>query len=214
MEEERKNRRFKLRFMTPILLGACLVAGYYAGKHNTNTANNSNTILYNEYLSEYITDKSDLSKEVNDLLKQKKELQKSSVETADEYNVNELLFAEISHNDKKDICILCPASSGKPGWYYELDEKFEADYSSVYRQNLSTESIALYMFNDKGDRMMLGNTYISFSSPLISYLSKKELEIVAKNNGKVSYEFLKDFLEDTRNSYNIEKEAILRLYSN
>lgn len=151
--------------------------GFALGKFSSKN-NNSN----DEYLQEYIAECSTLEQEIEELLRQKEELQKSET-----FDVSDLIVIERTMTDgKSNLFILYPKDNSI---YYEYHNSFKAwcklhDHTEEHVHGFCSE-------------------YVHFSDgePLFDYLTDDEIEKITRNCGKVTTLDLDKILIRMRNDY-------------
>lgn len=177
MKKIKVNEKLMSRIVSGGLSLVLVASGFALGKFSSKN-NNSN----DEYLQEYIAERSTLEQEIEELLRQKEELQKSET-----FDVSDLIVIEHTMTDgKSNLFILYPKNNSI---YYEYHNSFKA----------------FYKLHDYTEEHVHGfcSEYVHFSDgePLFDYLTDDEIEKITKNGGKITTLDLDKILIRMRNDY-------------
>ncbi len=143
---------------------------------------NKNEEIVNEHLDDYIAKRDSLEQEINDLLKQKKQLQ--NVQT---FDMADLIVMENTNvNNESDLYILCTTHIG--GIYDEYHDDFTAWYRMHPDSDKHSEICANYIHFDE-------------CQPLFNYLTDEEIKTLTINGGKVTTLELDQILVRIRSEY-------------
>lgn len=187
-----KNIKINEKLMTRIVSGGLsivLVAtGFYIGKldsKNQNSNVNADKIA-NEYLEDYIAERSKLEDEIENLLKQKEMLKQSKT-----FDVKDLVVMKhTKYDNQTDLYIVYPSpGSGK---YSEYHDDFQAwynlhEYTEEHVQSFCSEYVHFYE-----------------GRPLFDYLTPEEIEKVENNGGKITTVELDQILQRIREESKIK----------
>lgn len=189
MKNIKKNEKLVTRIVSGGLSLVLVASGFALGKldsknNNSSKDNNASSDEFvNEYLEDYITKRSTLEQEIENLLKQKEELQDSKT-----FDIEDLIVIEHTKADgQSNLFILY--SSGIDGIYHEYHKNF----SAWYRLHDDTEE-HVYDFCPE---------YVHFNEgePLFNYLTDEEIEKITSNGGKTTILDLDQILNRMRNEY-------------
>ena len=187
-----KNMKINEKLMTRIVSGGLsivLVAtGFVIGKldsKNQNSNVNAEKIV-NEYLEEYIAERSSLEEEIEKLLKQKEMLKQSKT-----FDVQDLVVMKhTKYDNQTDLYIVYPSPGS--GIYSE----YHGDFQAWYNLHEHTEEHVHDFCSD----------YVHFyeGRPLFDYLTQEEIEKVENNGGKITTVELDRILQRIREESKIK----------
>ena len=181
------NIKFNKKLINKIIAGGLsltLIAGgvgYTLGRSSSKNSNSKNNNINNEkvinkYLKEYTTKRSKLEQEIEELSKQKKELENSET-----FDLDDLIVTELTFNNKSNLFILYTFSS-------PIYQEYNNEFSAWFDKKEDTAPFPEYAHFDKGE-------------PLASYLTEDELDEIGRNNGKVTTQELDKILKNIRKDY-------------
>lgn len=182
------NIKFNKKLMNKIIAGGLsltLIAGgvgYTLGRSiskNSNSKNNNinNEKVINKYLKEYTTKRSKLEQEIEELSKQKEELENSET-----FNLYDLIVTELTFNNKSNLFIL------KRSFSNDIYNEYHNEFSAWFDKEEDTAPFPEFAHFDKGE-------------PLASYLTEDELDEIGRNNGEITTQELDKILKNIRKDY-------------
>lgn len=165
-----KNLKFNEKLKNRIAIGGLsfilATSGFVLGKTTSETSHNE---IVDEHLEDYINKRSQLEKEIDELLKEKEKLQNHKT-----FNIDDLIVIEhVTANEQPNLYILYTSPLDN-GIYYEFHDVFKA----WYRMHEDTQE-HVYDFCSQ---------YVHFNEgqPLFNYLTDEEIEKIISNNGKIT----------------------------
>lgn len=182
------NIKFNKKLMNKIIAGGLsltLIAGgvgYTLGRSSSKNSNSKNNNINNEkvidkYLKEYTTKRSKLEQEIEELSKQKKELENSET-----FNLYDLIVTELTFNNKSNFFIL------KRSFSNDIYNEYHNEFSAWFDKKEDTAPFPEFAHFDKGE-------------PLASYLTEDELDEIGRNNGEITTQELDKILKNIRDDY-------------
>ena len=182
------NIKFNKKLMNKIIAGGLsltLIAGgvgYTLGRSSSKNSNSKNNNINNEkvidkYLKEYTTKRSKLEQEIEELSKQKEELENSET-----FNLYDLIVTELTFNNKSNLFIL------KRSFSNDIYNEYHNEFSAWFDKEEDTAPFPEFAHFDKGE-------------PLASYLTEDELDEIGKNNGEITTQELDKILKNIRGDY-------------
>lgn len=187
------NIKFNKKLMNKIIAGGLsltLIAGgvgYTLGRSSSKNSNSKNNNINNEkvidkYLKEYTTKRSKLEQEIEELSKQKKELENSET-----FDLDDLIVAELTFNNKSNLFIL-DGNTINANLYQEYHHNFYAWFDENYDYHEPDYHNPDFIQFNKGES-------------LIGYLTDGELDEIGKNNGEITTQELDKILKNIRGDY-------------
>ena len=182
------NIKFNKKLMNKIIAGGLsltLIAGgvgYTLGRSSSKNSNSKNNNINNEkvinkYLKEYTTKRSKLEQEIEELSKQKEELENSET-----FNLYDLIVTELTFNNKSNLFIL------KRSFSNDIYNEYHNEFSAWFDKKEDTAPFPEFAHFDKGE-------------PLASYLTEDELDEIGRNNGEITTQELDKILKNIRGDY-------------
>lgn len=182
------NIKFNKKLMNKIIAGGLsltLIAGgvgYKLGRSSSKNSNSKNNNINNEkvidkYLKEYTTKRSKLEQEIEELSKQKEELENSET-----FNLYDLIVTELTFNNKSNLFIL------KRSFSNDIYNEYHNEFSAWFDKKEDTAPFPEFAHFDKGE-------------PLASYLTEDELDEIGRNNGEITTQELDKILKNIRKDY-------------
>lgn len=182
------NIKFNKKLMNKIIAGGLsltLIAGgvgYTLGRSSSKNSNSKNNNINNEkvidkYLKEYTTKRSKLEQEIEELSKQKEELENSET-----FNLYDLIVTELTFNNKSNLFIL------KRSFSNDIYNEYHNEFSAWFDKKEDTAPFPEFAHFDKGE-------------PLASYLTEDELDEIGRNNGEITTQELDKILKNIRKDY-------------
>lgn len=182
------NIKFNKKLMNKIIAGGLsltLIAGgvgYTLGRSSSKNSNSKNNNINNEkvinkYLKEYTTKRSKLEQEIEELSKQKEELENSET-----FNLYDLIVTELTFNNKSNFFIL------KRSFSNDIYNEYHNEFSAWFDKKEDTAPFPEFAHFDKGE-------------PLASYLTEDELDEIGRNNGEITTQELDKILKNIRDDY-------------
>lgn len=200
MKNNSKNLKFKK--FAPILLisgfiGVSTISYMTGYKDSSRYQKKENITIFNDKLNEYNENIERITNEINALKKEKNQLLNEK-----EFDVKDLIVAEVSNDNKNELHILYPDMSSNYSKYISISDELIMDYSCAFSdQGYDISNIPIYVeFDNK--LMLSNNMYMVSSLPLTSYLSSDEIEDIMKNKGIIKYDKLISILDNLNNSDN------------
>lgn len=156
--------------------------GYTLGRSSSKNSNSKNNNINNEkvidkYLKEYTTKRSKLEQEIEELSKQKEELENSET-----FNLYDLIVTELTFNNKSNLFIL------KRSFSNDIYNEYHNEFSAWFDKKEDTAPFPEFAHFDKGE-------------PLASYLTEDELDEIGRNNGEITTQELDKILKNIRDDY-------------
>ncbi len=195
---KKNNKNLKFRKFTPILLisgfiGVSTISYMTGYRDSSRYQKKENVMIFNDRLNEYNENIERITNEINALKKEKNQLLKEK-----EFDIKDLIVAEVSNGKKNKLHILYPDMSSNHSKYISISDELIIDYSYA---NYDINNIPIYVeFDNK--LMLSNNKYIVSSLPLTSYLSSDEIKDIMKNKGIIKYDKLISILDNLNNSDN------------
>ncbi len=182
------NIKFNKKLMNKIIAGGLsltLIAGgvgYTLGRSSSKNSNSKNNNINNEkvidkYLKEYTTKRSKLEQEIEELSKQKEELENSET-----FNLYDLIVTELTFNNKSNLFIL------KRSFSNDIYNEYHNEFSAWFDKKEDTAPFPEFAHFDKGE-------------PLASYLTEDELDEIGRNNGEITTQELDKIIKNIRKDY-------------
>ena len=158
--------------------------GVMFGRENAEKAlSDDDNISFDEYLEEYIEERSALEKEIDTLMKQKEALENSKT-----FDVDDLIVIEHTNVDSESNLFILSSSYGD-GIYREYHDDFKAWYKLHEPTNEHTFDFCCeYVHFDEGQ-------------PLFYYLNDEEITKISRNGGKTTTSDLDLILGRIRREY-------------